>query len=328
MKLHYQSLQRTKVQDIVKLWNQEIGTDFPMSERLLIQNSFSDHNLFHEGSYIVMNEQDELVGFIISKFFQEITEVSLSQNVGWIQVLVVHQNYRNQGIGSDLLIKAERAFQHQHIKEILLGRDPFHYFPGIPADYEQTILWFEKRGYEINEPYGRDYDMVRNFKEQEEVQRPNIEGISFSLLKLQEKELFLHFMKQNFPGRWQYEAHKYFEMGGVGREFVVVKKRGNIIGFCRINDYHSPMIAQNVYWSNLFERELGGIGPLGVAKEERKYGYGLAVVEAAVYFLRERGVESIVIDWTGLVTFYEKLGFKPWKSYRIVHKNMEVKELV
>ena len=29
---------------------------------------------------------------------------------------------------------------------------------------------------------------------------------------------------------------KYFEMNGTGREFLVVKKKGQIIGFCRIND--------------------------------------------------------------------------------------------
>ncbi|WP_235599898.1 GNAT family N-acetyltransferase [Alkalihalobacillus trypoxylicola] len=322
MKLHYQSLKRLKVQDMVNLWNQEMGADFPMSERLLIQNSFSDCNLFFEGSYLTLNEQDELVGFIISKMFQENREVNLGQDVGWIQVLVVHKDYRNQGIGSELLRKAEGAFQNQNIKEIMLGRDPFHFFPGIPANYEQTIRWFESQGYELNEPYGRDYDMVRSFKDQEEVTLPVIQNISFTILKIEEKDQFLHFLKQSFPGRWQYEAHKYFEMGGVGREFVVVKKEGSIIGFCRINDLSSPIIAQNVYWSSLFEHNLGGIGPLGVAKEERKSGYGIAVVEAAIYYLRKRGVSSMVIDWTGLVSFYEKLGFKEWKSYRNLQKNL------
>ena len=38
---------------------------------------------------------------------------------------------------------------------------------------------------------------------------------------------------------------------------------------------NSPFIAQNVYWSPLFEEEVGGIGPLGIDAEEQKQGYGL-----------------------------------------------------
>ena len=71
-------------------------------------------------------------------------------------------------------------------------------------------------------------------------------------------------------------------------------------------------IAQNVYWAPLFEEELGGIGPLGIAPEERGKGYGLAIVQAGMYFLSQRGIKNIVIDWTNLVDFYGKLGISLW----------------
>lgn len=78
----------------------------------------------------------------------------------------------------------------------------------------------------------------------------------------------------------------------------------------------------NMNWSPLFDREVGGVGPLGVDAEKRKNGYGLAVVKAGIAFLRQRGISHIVIDWTGLVGFYQKLGFDVWKSYKSYKKEI------
>ena len=118
---------------------------------------------------------------------------------------------------------------------------------------------------------------------------------------------------------------KYFQLGGEGREFVILKKDGRIIGFCRINDDESPMIAQNMYWRTLFSQSVGGIGPLGIDENEQKQGYGLAIVQAGIAFLQARKIESIIIDWTILVEFYEKLDFSIWKTYGIYLKNISEK---
>ena len=80
------------------------------------------------------------------------------------------------------------------------------------------------------------------------------------------------------------------------------------------------MIAQNVYWAPLFNGKLGGIGPLGVDSAERGNGYGIAIVEAAIAFLRSRDIKNIVIDWTGLVGFYRKLDYEVWKGYTSYRK--------
>jgi len=147
--------------------------------------------------------------------------------------------------------------------------------------------------------------------------------MTFALLKEEEKTDFLTFLNRCFPGRWEYEAIKYFEKGGQGREFVVLKDKDRMIGFCRINDQHSPFIAQNVYWQPLFSEPIGGIGPLGIDENERGHGYGLAIVKAAINTLRERDIQTMIIDWTSLIDFYKKLGFKPWKGYTTYFKQID-----
>lgn len=301
-----------RVGELVKIWNEELAEQFPMRETLFIQNSFQDENVFLPGSLMALNAQGEVVGFIISKRWQEALAVNIGAHFGWIQVLLVRSDSRNQGIGSILLKNVESALEESGVTEILIGRDPWHYFPGIPAEYEECAKWFDHKGYEN---IGNDYDLIASYDESSAPIKPEIDSVEVVLLTIDEKDAFLQFLHRVFPGRWEYEAIHYFEKGGTGREFVILKKAGEIIGFCRINDDKSPMIAQNVYWAPLFGETLGGIGPLGIDQKERGNGYGLAVVQAGIYFLRERNIKRIAIDWTGLIDFYGKMNYTVWKDY-------------
>ena len=162
--------------------------------------------------------------------------------------------------------------------------------------------------------------MLCKYEDEDTKVLPSLDNVEFSQLDLDDREYFLAFLHRCFPGRWEYEALHYFQRGGTGREFVLLEKENKIIGFSRINDASSPMIAQNVYWAPLFNGKLGGIGPLGVDSAERGNGYGIAIVEAAIAFLRSRDIKNIVIDWTGLVGFYRKLDYEVWKGYTSYRK--------
>lgn len=317
--MKYVPWSKGRILELVRLWNKEIGSEFPIREALFTQNSIEDENVFQSGSWIATTDDDRIIGFIVSKKVPAGAKTQMNKEIGHIQVLLVDSDYRNSGIGSALLDKAENALRAVGCKTIFLGRDPGHYFPGIPVEFEATKRWFEKRGYEAQ---GIETDLVRVFRQDEIVSEVNIEDIQVSLITRDEKDELISFLNRCFPGRWEYEAAHYFESGGTGREFIVFRKRNQIIGFCRINDVESPVIGPNVYWSPLFSGELGGIGPLGIDQAERKNGYGLAIVQAGITILRERKIDSIVIDWTGLVDFYQKLNFNIWKQYQQYSKKM------
>lgn len=307
-----------RLQDLVDLWNQELGESFPMGKELFEQNSFKDKNVFYEGSCIAIDNDHNVIGFIVTKKWQEQLDTKMSSRNSWIQVLLVDHRHRQNGIGTKLLKHAESALASSGLNKVVLGRDPWHYFPGIPKQYGEVCAWFEKRGYQAQ---GSDYDLICQYDNPD---NPPVQAgdVTFSILDKKDKDQLLEFLHRCFPGRWEYEAIHYFQKGGTGREFLVLKKNNQIIGFCRINDGRSPFIAQNVYWAPLFNEELGGIGPLGIDANERKQGYGLAIVEAGVERLRNRNIDTIVIDWTGLVDFYNKLGYEVWKSYISLEKDI------
>lgn len=309
--------QLDRLDELVSLWNLELGRDFPMRKELFKQNSFQDENVCYEASRIMVDEQDRIIGFVVAKRWQESLEVPMKDKTGWIQVIVVHHEYRNKGIGSNLLRHAEESLQLAGMQEILLGKDPWHYFPGVPL--ESCEGWFDKRGYHS---FGKEFDLLCKYDGEGAKELPSLPHVEFSLLKHEDKDAFLGFLHRCFPGRWEYEALHYFQKGGDGREFAVLKKENKIIGFSRINDSTSPLIAQNVYWAPLFSEELGGVGPLGVDSNERGNGYGLAIVQAAIAFLRNRDVKNIIIDWTGLVDFYRKLDYEVWKGYTSYRKEL------
>ncbi|QNK90105.1 MULTISPECIES: GNAT family N-acetyltransferase [Sporosarcina] len=309
---------RDRLEELVELWNKELAVDFPMRKELFIQNSFNDVNVSYEGSYIAVDDQDHVIGFVVAKRWQETIDVKMDPKRGWIQVLLIDSAHRGKGLGTKLLKRAEAQLKGNGVEEMQLGGDPFHYFSGIPDQYKNAQKLAKKHGYTKRVD---TYDLINHLDKKYDLPVDN--SVVFTILKKEEEVDLILFLERCFPGRWVYETMKYFEMNGDGREFVVVKKKGQIIGFCRINDSHSPFIAQNIYWSPLFEQEVGGIGPLGIDANEQKQGYGLAIVQAAIAYLQERNTETIIIDWTILVDFYKKLDFNPWKIYGVYLKDLK-----
>ncbi|WP_246067130.1 GNAT family N-acetyltransferase [Paenibacillus koleovorans] len=325
---------------IVDIWNKEWIDHYPMRERLIRQNIMEDRNTCWSGSMVAWDEAEgRVVGFVAAKFWQDPEAgVDLSSDQGWIHALVVDPACRGCGIGTLLLREAESALRVCGVKQVRIGND-FHWrvVPGIPgkggealAEGPEARRWFLTRGYADVDIV---YDLLNEYSASDRVELPVSAGVTFRLAKPEDREALNAFMERCFPGRWEYQTKQYWQRGGTGREFVVLVKdtetemetgdRGEIIGFCRLNDAQSPFLAQNVYWSPLFEQELGGVGPLGIDEQFRGYRYGLSIVQAAIHFLRERGIRHIAIDTTPYVDFYGKLGYRTWKTYWRVNKQLE-----
>ncbi|GMX60123.1 GNAT family N-acetyltransferase [Paenibacillus elgii] len=314
--MEYKQLGEDRIAAMAELWNQEWSESFPIREQLMRQNVFGDRNLLKSGSWMAIDRvTNRLLGFVTSKVWQDRKSgMTFDADTGWIQALVVDREARGCGIGGELLVRAESALRKENVMQIAIG-DDFHkrFFPGIPADNPETKQWLERKGYSGSE---LSYDLLNEYKENEQIDRSETDGAVFRLARPDDRDDLVDFMKRCFPGRWEYQIRQYWELGGTGREFLILVDGNNaIIGFCRLNDDQSPVLAQNIYWASLFTERLGGIGPLGIDERFRGRRYGFSIVQEAIAVLRERGVRKIVIDTTPYLDFYGKLGFRPWKSY-------------
>lgn len=310
-----QSLTKQYENEILTLW-QACLPDFQLTARLLEQNVWQSPYVLQEGSALKLQD-GQVVGVVIAKVWQDTHGVELNKAHGWIQMLLVHPEYRQQKIATELYEYAEQALVKNGVTKIQIGGDLGHLLCGIPLKEKAGLAFAEKMGFQ---QLVESVDFTRVVTEP--LTLPQKEQAQFAVLKEDEQEQFLEFISEAFPGRWTFEAHDYFAQGGTGRDYVVVKWADKIVGFCRINDEQSAWKGPNYNWAEQFE-QLGGIGPLGIAEPYRKYGLGRAVVEAAEYYLQARGKKTLFIDWTDLIAFYEKLGYTIWRNYGIFVKQVE-----
>ncbi|NGP44749.1 GNAT family N-acetyltransferase [Bacillaceae bacterium SIJ1] len=315
--MQFKPITSEDIQAIIQLWNETLNETFPMRAALFVQNTFEDPNWLPEGSRGAW-KNDELVGIVTAKRWQEGDAIPAYQSMGWIQALLVKREHRNKGIGTALLRHAEAALVRAGATDLYIGRDPGDFFPGWPAEDEMATAWLERLGYE-NE--GRVFDLKRT-EPGPVVEAVFPDHVEARTLTADEADRFIAFLDREFPGRWAYEARKYFAAGGTGEDYMVLLDQGDIVGFARMNGGKTPIIGQNVYWAPLFAGSLGGVGPLGVAKHVRGKGYGKNIISAAVNHVQATGVKYQVIDWTGHEGLYEKWGFTPYKYYALYGKRV------
>ncbi|MGE5576903.1 MAG: GNAT family N-acetyltransferase [Syntrophothermus sp.] len=310
---------------VVELWNITLGRDFPLTARLFRQNTLENPN-FRMTDGFVAEVDGKPAGFALARICREpIGNLGIMEGGGWISAILVHPDFQHRGVGTALYKKAEDYLAGLGVRTIMAGQDVGHFFAGIPASCLGAMEFFQGKGYEI----GREvFDLTRDLGDYQtppETAR-KIEKLAGRFVikncSDSEKGLLLDFFSRNFPGRWWYEAENYLKRGLPPEDYLIARRAGEVVGFCRVNHQGSKIIGPNIYWSELLGENYAGLGPIGVAGEYRGEGLGMALLCAGLEYLHRLGARRTVIDWTGLVDFYGKVGFKIWKGYFAASKQL------
>lgn len=320
--MEYREIEQENYGEIISLWNKNIGVAYPMDHRLFEENLEADHNF---KKIVAAYCGGSLIGFVIMKQWTEKSGNILPNNgVGHINSIIVDANYRNQGIGSELLNKAEDELKAKGVKKLTIGGDHFHFFPGVPMEFRIFEKILLKRAYEASNIYN---DMICDISK---VDLEKLQGIklnnkaSYIIETLNDscKDELLSFLERCFSGRWYGDINSFFDMGMDNSDIVVIKDGNKIIGFCHIYDSNSITIGPPIYWRELLGENYGGLGPIGIDASYRGGGLGQTILYKSLELLKARGVKNMVIDWTDLVEFYGKFSFIPWKKYKKFTKEL------
>jgi GNAT superfamily N-acetyltransferase len=269
-----------------------------------------------EGNF-VLREGEQIVGWCLCKANLRVgPELGRFQNRGGIGALCVHPHYQRSGLGTQLCDAAEEYLRHNGSPLTTLYF-PHHLLPGIPSECEPAIAFFRARGYSAFTPC---FDMHRNLNEYSIPDKARLAiqhnpSVELRRARDDERDQVLSFVEREFPGGWTYSTRRHFAQGAPASDFVVAVENELVIGFCHTADWRSTWLLPNIYWGALLGERYGGLGPIGIAREHRKRGLGLALCAVAVQELKEAGVEQMCIDWTTLESFYAQLGFEVWKRY-------------
>lgn len=324
MNILYKELNKDNYNEIINLWNENIGCNFPMDKALFCGNLSMD-TYFDKINIIGAYDEHKLIGFVIYKEKNYLSTTGIK--MGNINSIIVDFKYRNHGIGSQLLEQAEKELDEKGVSKIHAGRDTFHFFPGVPLEALKALNFFKKHGFADE---GSTYDLICNLKYLDINEAINAKGLKLNnderyeitlCTKEYEAKTF-EFLNETFPGRWHDDLKIMLDAGMELRDLVIIidKDKNKVIGFCHIFDKKSKVIGPSVYWRGALGDDFGGLGPIGVSREYRKLGLGLTLLVRSVEIIKSRGVRNMCIDWTELFDFYGALNFIPWKGYMHMSK--------
>lgn len=323
LNIEYRNYKIKDTSKVIKLWNDEVGYIYPITRRMFDQN-INDCKYFDKSISYLAYFNNELVGFILGKVYDNNPLMSKYIDSSFISLIYVSRKYRKNGIGSELLNRYESNLKDRNIRKIMLGSDLDNFFPGIPNDFDNlTDVFFRKRGFQVTY---YTHDLVKKLSNKDilmynEYVNKNKTNYEIRYCTKDDEKIVKEFFERCFYGRWYNEAIEYFENGEFSDEYLLALDNGKVIGFLRLNKQKISKISYNIMWSKRFKK-LYGIGPLGVDSEYRKQGIATLLLIQGISDGAKEGFTHAMIDWTGLVSYYQKFGFETWKCYQYANKNL------
>ncbi len=286
------------------LWMDALGDSWPLDRDMFYR---------HAESGAMAMENGRALGLVLHERTPE---------KGAIKAIVVHPDFRRQGVGTILMRRAMRSLRWQGRQTyrvwpappyMLLGGGYRYIWPGIPEDLSDSKGFFDAvLGWPYSEP---SYDMIMPLHDFSPppgcYQRPAAGGITFRSATVDDMPRVLAFEEREFPGWVRYMREHAPEDIVIG-----VDSAGVVVASLL---FDMPPIL----WSRLLGGGAAEIGAVGVAESRRNLGVGTALVARACQILRDRGVETAVLRWLYRVDFYRRIGFRVWKQYIMSSKTLD-----
>lgn len=304
---------------LTKLWNASAGREFPLNEQLFLQQLRIDTD--PRRCFAFTKPDGSIIAATLVKRASRTGPSGAVPETGYISWLVVDGDHRRLGLASLLMKEARAWLASLGATSLRFGSDHYHLLPGRPveqgAGYTALEAFLAVQGF-VGEP--EEYDLSASIvSSSRNVEQPEGTGTRFEyrLFRPGERDTVIAFMQRNFPGRWTQEVAEAIDAGMRPADLMLAIDTSNnaIVGFSRIYDSTSPVIGPCMYWRSLMGSNPGGLGPIGIDASRRGAGLGFGLLVQCIHELRNRGIATMVIDWTDLINFYGKTGFKVWKRY-------------
>ncbi|KAL4978206.1 acyl-CoA N-acyltransferase [Aspergillus desertorum] len=190
-----------------------------------------------------------------------------------------------------------------------------------------ALDFFINRGFRICPEPPRSVDLYRdisNFSLTEKgddhdyAQRARGAGYTFSALQADGYEECLAGQRRNFAYNpdWIDIYHNLDPASHPSSIMTAFDVHGAQVGWTLMLSPSSSLLQSNWAMPSVCGPNTGLIGCVGIDKDHRESGVGIALVAHALRDMKDRGIEGVFVDWVSLEGFYEKVGFDTWARYR------------
>jgi GNAT superfamily N-acetyltransferase len=305
------------VPGVLDLWRRRWESRFPIDYALWKQNTDGDALHFDPKQCWVMDGDAGVEGCIAVKVPAD-PPAWPGQRPGdaWISFLLLAPG-RERDLGNGLIESALSAVRELGFTGVSYGGDPSHFFPGAPIDDVTLCEALDDAGFR---PGASVHDLMGD------VSGAGVPAEVESTLRRERAEVrscdrgdipsLYTFLDCHFPGRWAYETRVRVGVEPQPSDVLLLTRGADVIGFCHVYHERSRRIGPSIYWRRAIGDRYGGLGPIGLARHARGRGLGNALLTLALRYLRDLGVEHVVIDWTTLTDFYGRRDFTVWRTYR------------
>lgn len=300
-----------------RIWTEACGPDLAITEQFVAFNVRRNTGKVQAGQLALMD--GEPVGFVLASALPG-DELASPRDVGHVDAIAALPDARRQGIGQKLLTWAEDWLHSQGCTRIVLGASMRPFVPGVP-DELGSALFFQRRGYQRNQGYPEVWDMAHDLRDY--VSPPSVRKaqgkVDVRPAQPGDEGALLGFLRREFPGGWRYECEELLREGLRVSDYVLLWSERGVDGCCLVTfeDSRRPM---DRFYPYRLPRPWGQLGAIGISADRRGLGYGAALLDGGLRYLRDGGVRGCVIDWLVLVDFYAKFGFRTFRKYVMLSK--------
>ncbi len=286
-------------------WEKCFGEKYRASACDIVRLGQLDENFVDEASRIAIGENGEILGFIElkrapGKFYR----------VPNSEALHIHSFcFETREVGEFLL---GFALDFAQGADLVFGQDHGHFWPGLPEGWSQGEEVLSAAGFTCADSWENDLDADLSSREYK-ILNGKHEKVRFS--QVADGVELDRFLREEFDGRWRYDALCSFHRNP--SSIAVLEVKGRIEGFAILQSFafgEDPFAG--AVWHRQLGKNWGALGPIGVSAGVRGVGLGGILLEGGLGLLKSTGVQQCTIDWTTLVDFYGKYGFSVSRRYR------------
>ena len=299
-------------EQMYELWQRTLGQAWPLSQATFHYVTIGS-TAYQPGDHVVAQVDQEVVGFVGAQAW---LVPGGSAPRGELMAVMVDPGYQRQGIGRALLERALDILRTRGVDSVQLGGGGMSYFwPGVPLYLPGAWPFFEACGWVEAE---RSFDLIQDLSNYATppgvYERIRLPGVTVTTAAPGDAVQVLAFEAQHFP-EWLPFYQRVLERGGHADVVLAQHTEYGIVGVSGVVHPRAAWQSHDSLWEQLLGKDVGGVGPLGVAEDLRENGIGLALAARVTELLRERGARTAYVGWTWLVNWYGKLGYHIWQEY-------------